>query len=641
MTASEASPSHRVIVGTAGHVDHGKTKLLEALTGIDCDRWAEEKARGITIDLGFAHLRDGNLQVGFIDVPGHERFLRNALAGLGGIRVMLLVIAADEGVEPQTREHLAICALLDIPYAVVALTKVDLVASDLVELAQLEIEEVLEGTPFAGSPVLPVSALTGAGMPELRSILLATAREAALDGEDKRSVRLPIDRAFLLKGLGTVVTGTLLSGEIEVGDELELVPNGGCGKVRSVQVHGESRKRGRSGERVSLQLTGWELEALTRGGQLASPGSLSASHSLLADVTLLPETDLELSGWTPVRVHLLSAEALGKVRPLDPAVLGPGESGIVELRLDHAVAARRDDHIVLRRPSPALTLGGGKVLDPLWHRRRGTWRDEAVQAIATDIDSAITTWVTEAGEAGTDAESLTRRLATTPKAVDRALQQLTNSGKLLRVKARGARGPLWLAPSVVQRVEQRARKVLTEYFDQQRLADSMPKAEAVRRILRPQGQELADTFLDWLAARKVLVVAGDRVGLYGRTTLLTDDESKLSKGILQAFERGGLDPPAPSELSRTLGAKPQIFDGMMQYLIEQKKLTRLPGGLILATAAIDDTRHRLADLAWERFDVPRFKDQFGLSRKWAIPILEHLDSIGVTRRLGNERQLVS
>jgi selenocysteine-specific elongation factor len=225
--------------------------------------------------------------------------------------------------------------------------------------------------------------------------------------------------------------------------------------------------------------------------------------------------------------------------------------------------------------------------------------------------------------------------------MDRALQQLTSSGKLLRIKARGGRDPRWLAPSVVQRVEERARRVLTEYFDQQRLSDSMPKAEAVRRILRPQGQELADTFLEWLAARKVLVVASDRVGLHGRTTLLTDDESRLSKDILRAFERGGLDPPSPAELSRSLGSKPQIFDGMVQYLIEQKRLTRLPGGLILATAAVAETQRQLKALAWERFDVPRFKEQFGLSRKWAIPILEHLDSIGVTRRLGNERQLVS
>ena len=261
----------RAIVGTAGHIDHGKTSLVLALTGIDCDRWVEEKTRGITIDLGFAHLKEGDLQIGFIDVPGHERFLHNALAGLGGIRVMLLVVAADEGVKPQTREHLAVCSLLGIPAGLVALTKTDLVSPDLLELAQLEVEELLAGTPFAGAPVLPVSSTTGEGIPELKAALVELADRYASPADPDRPARLPIDRAFHLRGLGVVVTGTLASGQVRPGDTLEVLPRGQRARVRSVQVHGQSREAAEAGERTSLQLTGVALEELGRGMQLGPP----------------------------------------------------------------------------------------------------------------------------------------------------------------------------------------------------------------------------------------------------------------------------------------------------------------------------------------------------------------------------------
>ena len=633
------APRRRVIVGTAGHVDHGKTRLLEALTGIDCDRWAEEKARGITIDLGFAHLTKGDLQIGFIDVPGHERFLHNALAGLGGIRVMLLVVAADQGVEQQTREHLAICSLLDIPYALVALTKVDLVPKDLVELAMLEVDDVLNETPFKGAPILPVSALTGEGMTELQECILEISERAALSGRDSRPVRLPIDRAFLLQGLGSIVTGTLLSGQIESGEELELIPGNRRGRVRSLQVFGEQRHKVSSGERVSLQVTGWEQSELARGGQLATPSTLDSSHSLLGRLVLLEGAEIELTGWTSVRFHLQSFETLGKVRPLDPPQLNPGEEGIVEIRLDRSVATCRTDHFVLRRPSPAATLGGGQILDPRWHRRRGSSRSAAVEAIRGSTETTVPAWVAEAGEIGSDAKSLARRLGISTQEIHKTLEQLVRSGKLLRVEPKSGGSPRWLDPAVVRRVEDRARRVLEEYFHKNRLSESMPKAEALRRILR-RGQDLSDTYLEWLTARQVLVVAGDQVGIFGRTTLLTDEESKLSQSILSGFQVAGLKPPSPPELTRKLGAKPQIFDGMLSYLVQQKKLTRLPGGLILATSALEETRQVLESTGWDRFDVPRFKDQFELSRKWAIPILEFFDSQGYTRRLGNERQII-
>src|ERR1044072_975515 len=361
----------RAIVGTAGHVHHGKTRLIEALTGIDCDRLAEEKARGITIDLGFAWLVEGDLQLGFVDVPGHERFLHNALAGLGGIRLMLLVVAADEGVKPQTREHVAICSLLGIPAAVVALTKSDLVSTDLLELAQLEVEELLQGTSFAGAPIVPESAVIGDGLPRLRELLIERAAAVAVPADTARPTRLPIDRAFHLKGLGVVVTGTLAAGRVAAGDELAVVPGERTARVRSVQVHGAPRDEALAGERTSLQLAGVELGELERGQQLAPAGTPATTQRLLARRTWLPDARKARGGWTPVRVHLLAAETLGKARALSPPELVPGSTGIVELRLDRPFAAARGDRLVLRRPSPQATLGGGEVVDPLWRRRRG------------------------------------------------------------------------------------------------------------------------------------------------------------------------------------------------------------------------------------------------------------------------------
>ncbi|HEX3552253.1 MAG TPA: selenocysteine-specific translation elongation factor [Thermoanaerobaculia bacterium] len=630
----------RVIVGTAGHIDHGKTSLVLALTGIDCDRWAEEKARGITIDLGFAHRTAGDLQIGFIDVPGHERFLHNALAGLGGVRVMLLVVAADEGVKPQTREHLAVCSLLGIPAGLVALTKSDLVAADLLELAQLEVEELLAGTPFAGSPILPVSSTTGAGVPELERTLLDLAARHAAPADTARPARLPIDRAFHLKGLGVVVTGTLASGAVHPGDTLELLPRGGRARVRSIQVHGQPREVADAGERTSLQLTGVTLEELGRGMQLGTPEAFTVTTSLLARFTLLADAPAPVRGFVPVRLHLYASEVMGRMRPLAAEGLAPGETGPVEIRLQGPVSAVRGDRYILRRPSPAATLGGGEILDPRWRRHRGTILAQGLTALQGDLRSALPFWVQEAGERGVEAAEIGRRLGLPASAVTGPLAELAKGQRLIAVPEEHGRARRWIAPSAVQRVTERARRVLKEYFQKDRLAESCPKAEAVRRILRGRAAELADVYLGWLEAQKVLTVQGDQVVLPGRSAQLTGEESKLSTAVLERFERAGLAPPSPGEVAQELKAKPQILEGVIRHLVTRGQLVKLPSGLILAAAALAGLRRDLLATSWDRFSVADFKDRFGLTRKWAIPLLEHLDSTGATRRLGDERMVV-
>ena len=638
----------KVIVGTAGHIDHGKTSLVKALTGIDCDRWAEEKARGITIDLGFAHLLvqrpDGDLQIGFVDVPGHERFLHNALAGLGGIRIMLLVVAADEGVKPQTREHLAVCSLLGIPAGLVALTKVDLVAPDLLELAELEVEELLAGTPFAGSPVLPVSSVTGQGLSELTAALADLAERWATIPDPERPARLPVDRAFHLKGLGVVVTGTLASGTVRTGDTLEPLPRrtGAAERVRvrSIQVHGQAREEAEAGERTSLQLTGTTLEELERGQQLGAPDAFTATTSLLVRFTLLPDAPAAVRGFVPVRLHLFAGEALGRMRPLSEEGLAPGESGPVEIRLESPVVAARGDRTIVRRPSPQATLGGGEVLDPRWRRHRGALLASALGALQGELRPAVAFWAQEAGERGVDAAEIARRLGVQPARAAAELEALAKEQKLLAVSLAPGSTARWIASAAVQRVTERARRVLKEYFQKDRLADSIPKAEAVRRILRGRAADLAPVYLGWLEAQKVLAVQGDQITLPGRSAQLTGEESKLAAAVLERFERGGLTPPGPEELSVGLSAKPQILEGVVRHMVTRGQLIRLPSGLILAASAIGALRRDLLATSWERFSVADFKDRFGLSRKWAIPLLEHLDSTGATRRLGDERMVV-
>ncbi len=630
----------RVVVGTAGHIDHGKTSLIASLTGVDCDRWQEEKSRGITIDLGFAHSIEGDLQIGFVDVPGHERFVHNALAGLGGIRLMMLVVAADEGVKPQTVEHLDICSLLDIPAGLVALTKTDLVEPDLLELAELELEEALQGTPFEGAPIVKVSNHTGEGVEDVRAKLVELAEEAHAGADlTQLPARLPIDRSFHLKGLGVLVTGTLVSGEIGTGDEMVLQPQGAKARVRSVQVHGSDRNRAYAGERTSLQLVGVDLDEVGRGDQATVPGAFAVGQRWLAHFRLLPSAPKPIAGFLPVRVHVGSAERLGKLRPVgDP--IPPGGEGLVEVRVDAPTVAARGDRFVVRRPSPQTTLGGGTVLDPRLAPLRGAQLRDAAAGIGGDLRQATVAWAALQGESGLALEDLVARLGQRPEDARELLGGLVSESQLVLAPAGAGHGERWLVPGAVAEVSERARRVLKAYFKENRMASGIPKAEALRRILPSRGQELADVYLDWLAKQKVVVIAGDELTQPGRGSQFTDAETKHADSIVTLFEQQGLQPSAIKDVQAQLGIKPQIFEGLVKHLVRQKRLVRLPDGLFIAASALEKLRADLFATNWQTFAVPQFKDHFGLTRKWAIPLLEYLDSQRVTKRMGNEREIL-
>jgi selenocysteine-specific elongation factor len=629
----------RVIVGTAGHIDHGKTKLVEALTGIDCDRWIEEKQRGITIDLGFAFLREDDFQIGFIDVPGHERFVHNALAGLGGIRLVLLVVAADEGIKPQTREHLDICRLLEIPGCLVALTKTDMVDEDVVELARMEVEELLATTAFANSRILAVSSKTGSGVETLRRELFDLARQHETPSDPQLPVRIPIDRAFHLKGLGVVVTGTLVSGQVHPGDTLHLLPGEKKARIRSVQVHGTQRQEAEAGERTALQLSGVTLEEVRRGLQLVSAGQFQSTHRLIGRLTLLEGAPKPLRGSTMVRFHLYSSEMLGRVRPLQGPLL-PGRSGEVEIRLSQPVVAVRGDRFILRRPSPPTTLGGGEILDPQWHRHRASDLDQSLKAFSAGLPEALTQWIREAQEAGIDTATLTQRTGERRSVIEEALAKLESEQEVLAAVPAAGQETRWLTPDVVRRVKDRAQAVLRSYFKRQRLAEGMPKAEAIERFLPKRAADMAPVYLAWLQAEKVLVVSGGQVRLPGRSAELTGEESSLAQQIVRKFDSCGLQPPVPGEVCELLAAKPQIFDGVVQYLLKKGDLLRLPGGLLISAKTVGGVVDDLRQRDQEKISVGDFKSRFGLTRKWAIPILEYLDSAGVTKRIGDQRLIM-
>jgi selenocysteine-specific elongation factor len=626
--------TRRAIVGTAGHVDHGKTTLVQALTGIDCDRLAEEKARGITIDLGFAWLVDGDLQLGFVDVPGHERFVHNALAGFGGVGIALLVVAADEGVRAQTREHVAILDLLGVRAGLVALTRSDLVEAELLPTVTAEVTELLRGTSLEAAAVVPVSAVTGAGLETLRASLVALGRLHAVEAAG-RPARLAIDRAFQVPGRGAVITGTLVGGKIEVGDELVLVPSGEPVRVRSLQVHGENRSPAVAGERVAVLVAGPELADLRRGEVLVATKSLGTARSLVARVRWLRDAPAALAGWRDAQLHVGTAEVACRIRALEPAELEPGERGLVEIRTAVAVAVGRGDRIIVRRPSPPATLAGGVVLDPDWHPRRGAMRTRALVALDRD-DSAAILWADEAGPAGLTAADLGVRCGVESIEAGRRLESLVGEGRLVRLPVAPAR---YVAVSAWKRLASRAERVLAEYFAANRLAEAMPRAEFVQRFLG-RDDAAATSLVTLLGRQGLLTIDGDRVRPPGRKAATTRDEDRLVHRTLLAMQEGGITAPGPGTLANNLAAKPAILEGILRLLVERGEVVRLRDGLMTSTKAVDELIAALRATGWTTFSIPEFKDRFGLTRKWAVPLLEYLDKRRITRRVGDNRELL-
>ena len=633
--ASDTIDRYR-IVGTAGHIDHGKSALVRALTGVDPDRLQEEKDRGITIDLGFADARLGELHVGFVDVPGHERFVKNMLAGVGGIDAVLMVVAADESIMPQTREHFAICRLLGIDAGVVALTKCDLVDDEMAELVGLEVEDLLAGSSLEGSPIVRTSASTGAGLDTLRDelerILTSTATRPA-----EGLLRLPIDRIFTMKGFGTVVTGTLLAGSIAVGDQVEALPSGRAITVRGVQVHGLDRDRAVAGQRTALNLHGVQVDELTRGMVLAKPETIEPSHMIDARLQVLD--GFEIKHLQRLRFHHGAAEVLCRAAVLETEDIRHG--GYVQLRLESPYPAAPGDRFIVRRYSPVLTIGGGVVLDTAAaKRRRGQAAVEAMRRLDGADDTArLILWVGEAGEAGVRRSALRRRLACTDETLSGVIAGAVANQHIVEISGHEPR----LVPrAAIERLCAQTLEILQRHHQRYPLRPGLPKQDLRSSVAAGVPEQVFDAALARLVDEATIRAAGDGFALHAHTVSVDDSDRALRDEVLSRFATHGVAVASPPEVLATVAGDAEVVQELFHHLVRDGQLVRIRDGLVVDAGALSDLiaelRSRLT--AGTRFSVAEFKAWTGLTRKHSIPLLEYLDSTRVTRRVGDERQLV-
>jgi selenocysteine-specific elongation factor len=620
-----------VVFGTAGHIDHGKTSLVKALTGVDCDRLPEEKRRGITLVLGFAPFPDpqGEVEISFIDVPGHERLVHTMIAGAAGIDRALLVVAADEGVMPQTREHLNVLEVLGVRGGVVALTKADLVDPETLNVRIAELETELGRGALSDAPVVPCSAVSGAGLETLRAAILACARGTVRPDQPHRPFRLSMDRVFTVRGAGTVVTGTAHWGTVRVGDELVSLPEGLSVRVRGVQVHGGSRPEAGAGERVALRLAGASVEELPRGEQVLSPGRWRPTQRLALAVRLLGEGTALAEG-DRVWMHLLAARLLGRVERAYPPVIGAGESGRAILRLARPVFAVPGDRVVLRRVSPTSTLGGGEVLDAhtVRLRRREASSLSELPRPWQELARTLVLWVAQAGARGVGAEDLAARLGVRVAGVESALGRLVDEGTLAVAPTRP---PLLLHRDAVAALREEARTVLRSAG-----GVGVPVAELLARVVPQEAHRLRDFYLEEFRRAGVLRGAAGRALAADAAPL----EDAMAGRVAELYRRAGFDAPSPEEAARALGADPRVVQGVVRFLVEVSRLARVGGKWIVHRDTLDGVVTSLRSWGVESFDIGEFKERFGLTRKLAIPVLEWLDSQRVTRREGDRRRMV-
>ena len=626
-----------IVVGTAGHIDHGKSSLVLALTGIDPDRLKEEKTRGITIELGFAHAAIGDTQVAFVDVPGHERFVRTMLAGVGGIDCVLLVVAADESVMPQTREHFDICRLLRVPRGIVVITKSDLADVETRSLVKEELRELVRGTFLETAAVIEVSAVTGAGLDDLRKAIAveaAAVQRRPIEGP----ARLPMDRAFSMKGFGTVVTGTLVSGRISADDELVILPGGLPVKVRGVQVHGRAAKQAQAGQRTAVNLGGVEVADVSRGETLAAPNTLSVTRRADAEIDLLPSAK-PLKHGARVRLHHGTSEVLGRVSIAGTETnVPPGGRALVRVRFESAAVLTRGDRFILRAYSPLMTVGGGIVLDPAPTRpgirtAEGRASLERLRPGADDVP-AMLAMIDAVGLPGIERRTLVSR-AGVPPAKLAAVVHALESREVVLVGDRlvGKRHLAKAADALVA--------LVTTFHKANPMSEGVPREEARERVFARSAPAIFERVLEDLKARKAIAGA-DRLALPTHRVTVTGADGAVRDAILEAYRTAGLTPPDPAGVQAAAKAPAAIVEKVTTLLLREKLLVRLDTLIFHAEALqqlkADVVRMKTAAAGGRAtVDVAAFKDRYGVTRKFAIPLLEYLDRERVTRRTGDVR----
>jgi len=643
-----------IIVGTAGHIDHGKTALVKALTGIDADRLEEEKRRGITIDLGFAHMdlpapndetaSGETLRLGFVDVPGHERFVRNMLAGVGGIDLVLLVIAADEGIKPQTREHFDILQLLGVRRGITVLTKSDAVDAETLEIVRLEVQEFLRGT-FLDQPsldqsrldqpksILAVSALTGAGLEELKRAMASAAAE--VQPRDSHAIaRLPIDRVFTMKGFGTVVTGTLVAGTVRRDDELEVFPTGRRVRVRGVQVHGQTAEAAVAGQRTALNLAGASTEDLSRGMTLTPPAIFETTRRADISLRLLSSAERPLKDRARVHFHSYTMETVAEVLLHGTKQIAPGEQAFARLKLPEPALLLPGDRFILRQFSPVVTIGGGTLLDAAPIPRMPGQADFLKVLAGGNAETILRTRIARRQHAGISMSRLIAETGWTKSFIEAQLAQAVREKRVVRI------GELILHLPALETLKLCIVDTVEDFHKKNRLTGGMPKEE-----LREQAgasAEVLDAALAVLADEKKIEVVGDLVRLPGHGVVMKDEEAESRKKIEDAFASAGLTVPALHEVIAGLTIDKVRAQKIMTLLLRDKVLIKVSDELVFHRSALEELRRQMAvyKVKFATIDVAKFKEVTGVSRKYAIPLLEYLDRERVTRRVGDARQIL-
>jgi selenocysteine-specific elongation factor len=636
-----------IIVGTAGHIDHGKTALVKALTGVDADRLKEEKQRGITIDIGFADLALGDYRFGFVDVPGHERFVKNMLAGAHGLDLVMLVVAADESVMPQTREHFDICRLLHVKSGLVALTKSDLVDEELLELARAEVEDFVAGSFLEGAPIIAVSSRTLAGIEELKQSLVNLAGN--IQPKAVSAVpRLPVDRAFSIKGFGTVVTGTLVAGSLKSGDEIEVLPAGVRTRIRNLQVHGRDTDHALAGQRTAINLQGVNVEQVERGSVLAPYGRLRATSMIDARLDLLSTAPRPLIHRARVRLHHGTVEVMARVAMLRAEqatglpYIEEGSSALVQLRLEEPITALPGDRFIIRSYSPQVTIGGGVIIDglPEKHRIRDTSARAQLERLETanDVERARL-FIEMAGAGAMSAGELRARTGATDEQIADFARELTESGRVIEV----ASAPLLLlSKESHDRLASRVVESLAEHHKREPLSLGLSREEARERIFTNLKPEIFRAVIARLVSEGRVVAERDALRLASHRLALTDEDAAAKQALETAFKAAGLQAGTLEATAASAGIKIDRARKLYNLLAAERRVQRI-GDFVFHVEAIEDLKSRVQaqKSISPKIDIAVFKEiTGGLTRKYAIPLLEFLDHERITRRVGNEREIL-
>ena len=632
-------PKH-IIIGTAGHIDHGKSALVEALTGTHPDRLEEEKRRGITIDLGYAFLELDGTQFGFVDVPGHEKFVRNMLAGAGGIDLVLLVVAADESIKPQTQEHFEICRLLGVERGIVAVTKSDLVDADVLGLVKLEVEEFVRGSFLEGAPIVAVSARTGAGLEELKREMLRVAASAP-PRDASRHARLPIDRVFSMQGFGTVVTGTLISGTLRPDEEVEILPSGKRSRIRGLHSGGRTVTRAVAGQRTAVNLADASVGEIERGMVLATKGVFRTTSRMDARVSLLASAR-PLKSRTRVHFHCGAAERIALVNLLDRDVLAPGANTLAQIHLDAPILAIPGDRFIIRQFSPVVTIGGGMVLDALVlrHKKHDSLAMELLRVLETGKREEILLALIAHSPQGAELSGLAARTGWLESEV-REIADALASQKSIRIVAEQPR--IAVCSEAMKSLVARIETEIDDFHARNPLIAGIAKQDLRARAGARLRAEVFRAALDELTGAGRIVLSGDIIQRANRGIALTAEESRVKDQIAREFERAGLAAPSVDEvLKRTAMDAPRARK-LLQLLIRENVLVKVTENLIFHKQALESLRPLLLgykESRGQRLLIAAFKELAGVSRRHAIPLLEYMDRIQLTRRVGDERVIL-